>query len=177
MAAATRAAQRPVSAQVVGDAFVQQYYSIQHQSPGLVYRFYQDISKLGRPEGDGTMSITTTMQAINEKILSLNYGDYRTEIKSVDAQESYNGGVQVLVTGFLAGMDNNTRHFTQTFFLAPQEKGFFVLNDIFRYVEDIENHNGSQSTANEVEAPLTPDQENFLLLSRRIMFLRIQWFP
>ncbi|XP_052184822.1 nuclear transport factor 2-like isoform X2 [Diospyros lotus] len=158
MAAATTAAQQPVSAQVVGNAFVQQYYHIQHQSPGLVHRFYQDISKLGRPEGDGSMSITTTMQAINEKILSLNYGDYRAEIKSVDAQESYNGGVHVLVTGFLAGMDNNTRHFTQTFFLAPQEKGFFVLNDIFRFVEDIEIPNGSQSTANDVEAPLTPDQ-------------------
>jgi hypothetical protein len=24
----------------------------------------------------------------------------------------------------------------QTFFLAPQEKGYFVLNDIFHFVED-----------------------------------------
>ncbi|GFZ02082.1 nuclear transport factor 2 (NTF2) family protein with RNA binding (RRM-RBD-RNP motifs) domain-containing protein [Actinidia rufa] len=59
---------------VVGNAFVQQYYNIQHQSPGLVHRFYQDISKLGRPDDDGTMSMTTTMHAIDEKILSLKYG-------------------------------------------------------------------------------------------------------
>lgn len=26
------------------------------------------------------------------------------------------------------------RHFVQTFFLAVQEKGYFVLNDIFRYL-------------------------------------------
>uniref|UniRef100_A0A5B6Z364 Putative G3BP-like protein isoform X2 n=2 Tax=Davidia involucrata TaxID=16924 RepID=A0A5B6Z364_DAVIN len=151
--------QQPVSAQVVGNAFVQQYYHILHQSPGLVYRFYQDISKLGRPEDNGTMSITTTMQAINEKILSLNYGEFRAEIKSVDAQESFDGGVHVLVTGYLTGKDNVIRNFAQTFFLAPQDKGYFVLNDIFRYVEDVNHHDGNQGSANEVEAPLTPEQD------------------
>ncbi|PSR86332.1 G3BP-like protein [Actinidia chinensis var. chinensis] len=160
MTVATEAAmaQQPVSAQVVGNAFVQQYYNIQHQSPGLVHRFYQDISKLGRPDDDGTMSTTRTMHAIDEKILSLKYGEFRAEIKSVDAQESYNGGVHVLVTGYLVGKDNMIRNFTQSFFLAPQEKGYFVLNDIFRYVEDIKHCNEEQSSVNEVEAPLTPEQ-------------------
>ncbi|KAI8523286.1 hypothetical protein RHMOL_Rhmol13G0061500 [Rhododendron molle] len=157
--AAAAAAQQPVSAQVVGNAFVQQYYRIQHQSPALVYRFYQDNSKLGRPDGDGAMSTTTTMQAINEKILSLNYGEFRAEIKSVDAQESYNGGVHVLVTGYLSGKDNMIQNFTQTFFLAPQEKGYFVLNDIFRYMEVIKHANGNQSCGNDIEAPLTPEQD------------------
>ena len=32
------------------------------------------------------------LQAINEKILSLNYEEFRAEIRSVDAQESFNGG-------------------------------------------------------------------------------------
>ncbi|KAL0390260.1 UNVERIFIED_CONTAM: Nuclear transport factor 2 [Sesamum calycinum] len=136
-AVAAVAAQQPVSAQVVGNAFVQQYYHILHHSPGLVYRFYQDISKLGRPEEDGSMSITTSMQAINEKIVSLNYGDFRAEIKSVDAQESFNGGVHVLVTGYLAGKDNTVRNFAQAFFLAPQDRGYFVLNDMFRYVDNV----------------------------------------
>ncbi|PSR94938.1 G3BP-like protein [Actinidia chinensis var. chinensis] len=156
------AAIQPVSAQVVGNAFVQQYYRIQHLSPGLVHRFYQDVSKLGRPEDDGTMSITTTMQAINEKILSLNYGEYSADIKSVDAQESYNGGVHVLVTGYLAGKDN-IRNFTQTFFLAPQDKGYFVLNDMVRYVEDINHHNGNQNSNNDAEAPLTLEQDHSLV--------------
>ncbi|KAL2239678.1 UNVERIFIED_CONTAM: Nuclear transport factor 2 [Sesamum indicum] len=136
-AVAAVAAQQPVSAQVVGNAFAQQYYHILHHSPGLVYRFYQDISKLGRPEEDGSMSITTSMQAINEKIVSLNYGDFRAEIKSVDAQESFNGGVHVLVTGYLTGKDNTVRNFTQAFFLAPQDRGYFVLNDMFRYVDNV----------------------------------------
>lgn len=43
---------------------MQQYYHILHHSPGLVHRFYHETSKLGRPENDGSMSVTTTMQVI-----------------------------------------------------------------------------------------------------------------
>ncbi|XP_022847194.1 ras GTPase-activating protein-binding protein 1 isoform X3 [Olea europaea var. sylvestris] len=151
---ATVAAQQPVSAQLVGNAFVHQYYNVLHHSPGIVHRFYQDTSKLGRPEDDGSMGITTTMQAINEKILSLNYGDLRAEIKSVDAQESFNGGVHVLVTGYLSGKDNTVRNFSQTFFLAPQDKGYFVLNDIFRYMENV---NVNPDLVGNVVVPITPE--------------------
>ncbi|KAK4257260.1 hypothetical protein QN277_006873 [Acacia crassicarpa] len=124
------------SAEVVGNAFVEQYYHILHKSPNLVHRFYQDSSFLSRPDGNGVMTTVTTMEAINEKILSLNYEDYTAEIKTADAQESYDKGVIVLVTGCLTGKDGVTRKFTQTFFLAPQDKGYYVLNDVFRYIED-----------------------------------------
>ncbi|GMJ05812.1 hypothetical protein like AT5G60980 [Hibiscus trionum] len=129
------------SAQVVGNAFVEQYYHILHQSPNLVHRFYQDSSCLSRPDMYGNMTTVTTMQAINEKVLSLNYEDYTAEIKTADAQDSFEKGVIVLVTGCLTGKDNVRRKFTQTFFLAPQDKGYFVLNDVFRYVEDKELQN------------------------------------
>ena len=42
----------------------------------------------------------------------------------------------VLVTGCLTGKDNMRRKFVQTFFLAPQDTGYYVLNDVFRYVEE-----------------------------------------
>ncbi|KVI12244.1 Nuclear transport factor 2 [Cynara cardunculus var. scolymus] len=158
-APAAAAAAAPVSAQVVGNAFVVQYYHILHQSPGLVHRFYQDVSKLGRPEEDGSMSITTTMDAIDAKILSLNYGDFRAEIRSVDAQESLNGGVNVLVTGYLTGKDNVQRNFTQSFFLAPQDKGFFVLNDMFRYMENANHPEGDNPPTEDEATPVTPEQE------------------
>ncbi|KAK9050314.1 hypothetical protein SSX86_030716 [Deinandra increscens subsp. villosa] len=154
------APQQPVSAQVVGNAFVQQYYHILHQSPGLVHRFYQDISKLGRPEEDGSMSITTTMDAINSKILSLNYDEFRAEIKSVDAQESLSGGVNVLVTGYLTGKDNVLRKFTQTFFLAPQDKGYFVLNDMFRYMEDANQSEVNNAPVENVKGPIISEEVN-----------------
>ena len=73
----------------------------------------------------------------------------------MDAQDSFNGGVLVLVTGYLTGKDSLRRKFTQSFFLAPQDKGYFVLNDVFRYVDD-----GSQSFMNDVEVSLTPDPGN-----------------
>jgi len=68
----------------------------------------------------------------------LNYEDYTAEIETADAQESYGNGVIVLVTGCLTGKDHVRRKFTQTFFLAPQEKGYFVLNDVFRFLEENE---------------------------------------
>ncbi|KAK8943492.1 hypothetical protein KSP40_PGU001492 [Platanthera guangdongensis] len=141
------------SAQVVGNAFVQQFFLILHQSPELVHRFYQESSKLGRPEAKGEMSTISTLQAINEKILSMDYTDYRAQIKTVDAQKSLNGGVLVLVTGYLFGKDNVKRDFAQTFFLATQVKGYYVLNDIFRYVE--EGDQEQQSFTNESDEPLS----------------------
>ncbi|XP_066348241.1 nuclear transport factor 2-like [Miscanthus floridulus] len=133
-APAAAASGSPPPAQVVGNAFVHQYYNILHQSPELVYRFYQEASRLGRPAGTGAdgMDTVTTMDAINEKIVSM--GIDRAEIKAVDAQESLCGGVAVLVMGHLTGRNGVSREFVQSFFLAPQEKGYFVLNDILRYV-------------------------------------------
>jgi hypothetical protein len=32
------------------------------------------------------------------------------------------------------------RNFVQTFFLAPQEKGYFVLNDIFHFIDEDQIH-------------------------------------
>ncbi|NP_001150471.2 Nuclear transport factor 2 [Zea mays] len=132
--AAAAASGAPPPAQVVGNAFVHQYYNILHQSPELVYRFYQEASCLGRPAGTGAdgMDTVTTMDAINDKIVSM--GIDRAEIKAVDAQESLCGGVSVLVMGHLTGRNSVSRQFVQSFFLAPQEKGYFVLNDILRYV-------------------------------------------
>ncbi|KAJ0751247.1 putative Ras GTPase-activating protein-binding protein [Helianthus annuus] len=74
--------------------------------------------------------------AIDEKIQSLDYKNVKAEIKTADAQDSHQAGVIVLVTGCLTGKDNVKRKFAQTFFLAPQEKGYFVQNDVFRFVEE-----------------------------------------
>ncbi|CAB4311541.1 unnamed protein product [Prunus armeniaca] len=152
------------SAQLVGNAFVEQYYHILHESPQLVHRFYQDSSSLSRTDVNGNMATVTTMQAISQKIQSLNYGDYTAEIKTADSQESYEKGVIVLVTGCLTGKDNVGRKFAQTFFLAPQEKGYYVLNDVFRYIEDNESLQTNNVLVNGInesapEAILTAEPE------------------
>lgn len=93
------------------------------------------------------------MKDINEKILSMDYSEYRTQIKTVDAQETLNGGVLLLVTGYLFGNDNVRRDFTQSFLLATQETGYYVLNDIFRFVEEAEQQQEQQGLANETGVP------------------------
>ncbi|GER56852.1 nuclear transport factor 2 family protein [Striga asiatica] len=149
--------QQTVSAQNVGRVFVEKYYTILHSSPELAYKFYQDKSIIGRVEEDGSMSVTTTCQAIKEKIVSLNYGDLRVEIKSVDSLESFVGEVHVVVTGHLVGHDNVVKSFTQHFVLAPQDNGYFVLSDLFRYVDIV---NGNPTLGSDIVVrPITTQDE------------------
>lgn len=82
----------------------------------------------------------------------------RLEIKTVDAQESLGGGVTVLVAGYFTGNNYAKKDFVQSFFLAPQENGFYVLNDVFRVVEEEEsNHQEQQNLPNGAYAPLVVD--------------------
>jgi hypothetical protein len=77
----------------------------------------------------------------------------RAEIKAVDAQESLCGGVTVLVMGHLTGRNGVSREFVQSFFLAPQEKGYFVLNDILRYVGEGGGDEGAEQQPLQQRAP------------------------
>ncbi|XP_073103531.1 nuclear transport factor 2 [Elaeis guineensis] len=153
------------SPQVIGSAFVHQYYHILHQTPEQVYRFYQDSSVLSRPDSDGMMTSVTTLQAINDKIMSLNFKDCFTKIETVDSQMSYKNGVFIVVTGSLTGLDNVWQKFAQSFFLAPQENGgYFVLNDVFRFVNEKQpaeiNQMLPNGTSNDAaKAPLTAEPE------------------
>lgn len=122
--------------QAVGNAFVTQYYNVLHTSPEMIHKFFQECSLLGRPGPNGQIITVTTIEGINQQIMSVDYTGCKPVIKTVDSQESYNNGVLVLVTGSLTFGNSGTRTFTQSFFLAPQEKGYFVLNDIFKYVDE-----------------------------------------
>lgn len=67
--------------------------------------------------------------------MSLNYTGI--EIRTAHALESWNAGVLIMVSGSVQLKDfSSRRKFVQTFFLAPQEKGYFVLNDIFHFIDD-----------------------------------------
>lgn len=75
------------------------------------------------------------MQQIHTLVKSLNFTSI--EIKTINSLGSWNGGVMVMVTGSVKTKDfSSRRRFVQTFFLAPQEKGYFVLNDIFQFIDE-----------------------------------------
>jgi hypothetical protein len=80
------------------------------------------------------------VQHIHNIVTSLNFSTI--EIKTINSLDSWDGGVIVMVTGVVKNKDvNRKQKFVQTFFLAPQEKGYFVLNDIFQFVEDVVHQN------------------------------------
>ncbi|XP_047952104.1 nuclear transport factor 2-like [Salvia hispanica] len=153
--------QQGPSAEGVAHSFIQQYYTLLHHSPQQVYLFYRDTSILSRQDLNGLMRTVTTCNCINDEICNLDYINYKTEIKSADSQDSFEG-VMVLVTGCLTGKDNMRRKFVQTFFLAPQDTGYYVLNDVFRYVEETTSDGLSEMATVAHDTPssaLTQDPE------------------
>jgi len=73
---------------------------------------------------------------IHNKILSIGFNDCKVFINSVDAQSSANGGIIIQVIGEMSNNAEAWRKFAQTFFLAEQPNGYFVLNDIFRFLKE-----------------------------------------
>lgn len=137
-----------VSAVQVGSYFLGQYYPFLQQTPNLVHQFYTNESTMIRYDGD-TNESASGMAEIHNLIVRLNLTEI--EIKTAHSLESWNGGVLVTVTGFMQGKDFICRRkFVETFFLAPQEKGYFVLNDIFLLLEE-------EQVLQHPEAMLTPN--------------------
>ncbi|XP_019432568.1 PREDICTED: putative G3BP-like protein isoform X2 [Lupinus angustifolius] len=124
----------PVTAAQIGTYFVGQYYQLFQNQPEFVHQFYSDASTMIRIDGHARETATAMLQ-IHALVMSLSYTGI--EIKTAQSLESWSGGVLVMVSGSVQIKEyNRRRKFMQTFFLAPQEKGFFVLNDIFHFVEE-----------------------------------------
>jgi hypothetical protein len=69
--------------------------------------------------------------------MSVDFRNCLIAIETADAQLSHKDGVLIVVTGSLTPSEGNCRRFTQSFFLAPQESGgYFVLNDVFRFLSE-----------------------------------------
>ncbi|KAJ4728330.1 ras GTPase-activating protein-binding protein 2-like [Melia azedarach] len=118
----------------VGSYFVGQYYQVLQQQPDRVHQFYSDASTMIRVDGDSTDSASAMLE-IHSLVMMLNFT--AIEIKTINSLASWNGGVLVMVSGSVKTKEfSGRRKFVQTFFLAPQEKGYFVLNDIFQFIED-----------------------------------------
>lgn len=62
----------------------------------------------------------------------------------MNSLHSWNGGVLVVVSGSVKSKEFiGRKKFVQTFILAPQEKGFFVLNDVFHLLDEEAVHQQS----------------------------------
>jgi hypothetical protein len=120
--------------------FVQEYYTIMNNSPEKLHQFYnKDSYYCNGSEGESS-KIYHGQSEINKRIKELEYEDCKVLVSNVDSQVSSNDGIIIQVLGEMSNKGGASHKFAQTFFLAKQPNGYFVLNDIIRFLkEDIEN--------------------------------------
>lgn len=125
-----------VQASEVGWLFVTQYYTFLNQNPSRLHCFFTKKSTMVHGTEQEESSPCFGQQQIHDKITSLNFNDAKVFVSNVDTQSSASGGILVQVLGELSNNGAGWRKFAQTFFLAEQPNGYYVLNDIFRYLKD-----------------------------------------
>lgn len=143
-----------VTASQVGSYFVGQYYQVLQKQRDLVHQFYTDISTMLRVDGTNSETAVGMLQ-IHTVIMALNFTEI--EIKTAHSLDSWNGGVLTMVSGSVQTKDYaGRRNFAQSFFLAPQEKGYFVLSDIFHFLaeEQIHPHPSDMATHSQFDSTL-----------------------
>lgn len=129
------------SPQCIGQEFVRQYYTILHEVPEELHRFYSHDSRFVHGGVDRPGEATPHVQGqhdIHQKIMSLNFRDCYVKIGQVDSQPTVGNAVVVQVTGELSNNGQPMRRFMQTFVLVSQSpKKYYVHNDIFRYQDEV----------------------------------------
>ncbi|KAI4171742.1 MAG: hypothetical protein LQ343_003993 [Gyalolechia ehrenbergii] len=121
----------------VGWYFVEQYYTTLSKNPEKLHLFYNKRSQFVSGVEAEKVSVSVGQRAINEHIKELDIQDCKVRVSNVDSQESFKN-IVVQVIGEMSNKAAPHRKFVQTFVLAEQPNGYFVLNDIFRYIEDEE---------------------------------------
>ncbi|KAK9369691.1 hypothetical protein V1509DRAFT_429580 [Lipomyces kononenkoae] len=144
-----------ISQEEVGWLFVQSYYTYMNKEPHRLHQFYTRKSIMVHGNEGERVPALVGQQQINKKIMELGFQDCKVLVSNVDSQPSTNGGLVIQVLGEMSNRGVPSQKFVQTFFLAEQKSGYFVLNDIFRFLkEDI----GSEYDEEElpIEEPLPP---------------------
>lgn len=117
--------------------FSLEFYNTMSRQPDHLYGFYGKQSQMVHSlEGDLEAPICTTLESIHSRILSMGYQGARIVVESIDAQASLNGGIFILTTGNMKLSGGTMKKFVQSFFLAEQPNGYYVLNDCFRFIEN-----------------------------------------
>ncbi|KAE8440987.1 hypothetical protein EG329_006124 [Mollisiaceae sp. DMI_Dod_QoI] len=141
----------------VGWYFVEQYYTTLSKSPEKLHLFYGKRSQFVSGQEAEISAVSVGRSAIQERIKQLDFQDCKVRVSNVDSQASYDN-IVIQVIGETSNKSADLKKFVQTFVLAQQPTGYFVLNDIFRYIneegeeEQVENaQDDSAATATLVE--------------------------
>ncbi|KAI9281475.1 hypothetical protein BY458DRAFT_468978 [Sporodiniella umbellata] len=124
------------SAQDVGLIFVREYYTFLNKRPDRLFAFYKKDSLFTRGDEGVPTEMASGQEEIGKKLKECNFEDCKVLVTQVDSQLSANNGIIVHVLGEMCNQTNASQKFSQTFFLATQPNGYYVLNDIFRFLKD-----------------------------------------
>ncbi|KAK4688652.1 hypothetical protein P7C73_g1453, partial [Tremellales sp. Uapishka_1] len=139
----------------VGFQFVPQYYNFVNKQPNRLHCFYNKKSTfIHGEEGEETLAAFGQTE-IHERITAIGYNQCKVFIHSIDSQSSAGGGIIILVIGEMSNDSKPWKKFTQTFFLAEQPGGYFVLNDIFRFLKE-ESDDEEELDEDDVEVEEAP---------------------
>ena len=157
------------SPEKIGKSFIKQYYQTLLASPAQLVRFYQADSTISRGNAAHVASTTCCAEALSaadpgealKAFFDFSEGELSIDFSSgaIDAQESGDGGILLVVTGHM-NLPLRTG-FVHTFFLsnaAPKgsKKVFYVKNDVLRFLGE------PQDRIVDVEEPAAvhrPDEE------------------
>ncbi|KAL4991594.1 hypothetical protein BDW68DRAFT_184772 [Aspergillus falconensis] len=126
-----------ISKDEVGWYFVEQYYTNMSRSPDKLHLFYSRRSQLVFGTEAESVPVAVGQKAIQEKFKQLDFQDCKVRVLNVDAQASFEN-ILISVIGEISNKQEPSRKFVQTFVLAEQPNGYYVLNDVFRYLVDEE---------------------------------------
>jgi len=138
---------------LVGNNFIIRYYTILSHNSESLHHFYSDRSTrtFGNEDEDATPLKGT--EEIKKHIKSrTDFERSQVALSSVDCQGSANGGIFISVVGHFSGQ-GPTRKFTQTFFLEHFDDKYYVLNDIFRFLNSEGNSRANEEEEEENEEP------------------------
>ncbi|KAK3900247.1 putative ntf2 and rrm domain-containing protein [Staphylotrichum tortipilum] len=137
----------------VGWYFVEQYYTTMSKSPERLHLFYGKKAQFVCGREAEVADVSFGRHAIQERIKGMDFQDRKVRISNVDTQGSEEN-ILITVIGEMANKSGEPKKFVQTFVLAQQPSGYFVLNDMLRYInEDVEEEDEAEPEAEETAAP------------------------
>ncbi|KAK8226631.1 hypothetical protein HDK77DRAFT_384884 [Phyllosticta capitalensis] len=119
----------------VGWYFVEQYYTTLSRNPDQLHLYYNKRSQFVSGVEEEKVEVCVGSKAINDRIRELDFHECRVRVTNVDSQGA-DSHIVIQVMGEISNKGQPHRKFVQTFVLAAQSNGYFVLNDIFRYIKE-----------------------------------------
>ncbi|KAK4239639.1 putative ntf2 and rrm domain-containing protein [Achaetomium macrosporum] len=143
---------------VIGWYFVEQFYQTVSTAPSRLHLYYGKNAQFVYGKEAEAVNVVVGRQGIQNRIKALDFQDCKVRITNLDSQAS-NDNIVIQVIGEIANKGVEPKKFVQTFVLARQPSGYFVLNDILRYInEDLEEETAEEpAAAEEIPAAAEPE--------------------